>query len=147
MSFVRSDILINLQVWNLTKVTYDITNKTLPEKHVLQKYDFLFVWNENLIIYTVNFLFVIISLCMECKFEFKNNFFFFNCHNFLDIWQMRLMTFATVIWMRQLTCLLIYKNEIWKKRHMTLATYDITKHSQKNMFFKNMIFFLYGMKI
>ena len=46
------DMFINLQVWNLKKATHDTCdiwhNETLPEKHVFQKYDFLFVWNENL---------------------------------------------------------------------------------------------------
>ena len=41
------------------RMTYDIT-KHSPKKHFLQKYDFLFVWNANLIIYKENFLFLII---------------------------------------------------------------------------------------
>ena len=40
---------------------YDIT-KHFPKKHVLQKYDFLFVWNANLIFFKENFLLVIISV-------------------------------------------------------------------------------------
>ena len=36
-----------------------------------------------------------------------------------DIWQMRLMTFATVLWMRQLRFKSIYRYEIWHMRHMT----------------------------
>ena len=67
---------------------------------------------------------IIFSLCMECKFEWKNNF-FGKFQNFLDIWRMRLMTFVTVLWMRQLTYKLIYVYEIWLMRHITLATYDI----------------------
>ena len=41
-------------------MTYDIT-KHLLKKNVLQKYDFLFVWNANLNFFKENFLFVIIS--------------------------------------------------------------------------------------
>ena len=42
-------------------MTYDIT-KHSPEKYSFQKYDILFVWNENLVIYKENFFFVIISV-------------------------------------------------------------------------------------
>ena len=40
----------------MRRMTYDIT-KQVPKKHFLQKYDFLFVWNANLIIYKENFFF------------------------------------------------------------------------------------------
>ena len=43
------------------RMTYDIT-KHSPEKYSFQKYDILFVWNENLVIYKENFFFVIISV-------------------------------------------------------------------------------------
>ena len=49
--------------------------------------------------------------CMECKFELKI-IFFCKFHNFLDIRQLRLMTFAIVLWMRQLKYKLIYRYEI-----------------------------------
>ena len=53
-------------------------------------------------------------LCMEFKFALKNIFFFFKFHNFLDILQMRLMIFATVLWKRQFTYNLIYRFEIYE---------------------------------
>ena len=52
-------------------MTYDIT-KHSPKKHFLQKYDFLFVWNANLIIYKANFLFVIISVKNRAFIQIKN---------------------------------------------------------------------------
>ena len=72
---------------------------------------------------------------MECKFDFKNNFgFFCKFYNFFYIWQMRLMTFATVLWMKKLRFKSIDKYEIWQMRHMT---YDMTKHSRKKKGLKN----------
>ena len=50
---------------------YDIT-KHFPKKHVLQKYDFLFVWNANLIFFKENFLFVIISVENRVFIQEKN---------------------------------------------------------------------------
>ena len=49
---------------------------------------------------------------------------------------MRLMAFATVLWMRQLRFKLIYRYEIRQMRHMT---YDIQK---ENQYFEE--FFFYG---
>ena len=42
------------------------------KKHFLQKHDFLFVWNPNLIIYKENFLFVIISVKNRAFIQIKN---------------------------------------------------------------------------
>ena len=52
-------------------MTYDII-KHFPKKHVLQKYDFLFVWNANLIINKENFLFVIILVENRVIIQVKN---------------------------------------------------------------------------
>ena len=66
------------------------------------------------------------SLWMDCKFELNNNLgFFWKSYNFVDIWQMQLMTFATVLKIRQLRFKIIYRYELWQMRHMT---YDITQN-------------------
>ena len=52
-------------------MTYDIT-KQVPKKHFLQKYDFLFVWNANLIIYKENFFFIIILVEISVFIQVKN---------------------------------------------------------------------------
>ena len=50
---------------------------------------------------------------MECKFELNNNFeFFCKFYNYYVIEHMRLMTFATLLWMRQLRFKSIYRYEI-----------------------------------
>ena len=72
----------------MRRMTYDITKHFL-KKNVLQKYDFLFVWNANLNFFKENFLFVIISaenrafilvknLTKNTKKFFKIMFFFMN---------------------------------------------------------------------
>ena len=69
-----------------------------------------------------SFFKIMFSLWMECKFEFKNNFgFFCKFYNFFDFWQMRLMTFATVLWIRQLRFKSIYRYEIWQMRHIVIS--------------------------
>ena len=48
---------------HMMHATYDIWhNETFSKKNVLQKYDLLYAWNANLIIFKENFLFVIISV-------------------------------------------------------------------------------------
>ena len=65
MKFDGCDILL------LRRMTYDI-KKPVVKKRVLQIYDFLFVWNLNLIIYKVNVLFVIISVENRIFIQMKN---------------------------------------------------------------------------
>ena len=100
MKFDRCDI------WHMTK------QKTPVKKKFLQNNDLLFVWNANLVIYKV----------MQIWIKNSYGFFFVNFRLFRHLTD---ATFATVLWIRQLTNKIIYMYEIWQMRHMMHATYDI----------------------
>ena len=60
---------------------------------------------------------------MDCKFELNKNFrFFWKFYNFFDIWQMRLMTFATVLSIRQLTFFLAVSEFPWYQNYFSIQS-------------------------
>ena len=111
-----------------------------------QNNDFLFVWNANLIIYKEEnvssfnrktwykiilynefkkkkflkkkFFKIMFSFMYGIQICIKKYFFFCKFHNFLDIWQMRLMTFATVF----VSIYISFNLQVWNLRSMRHIT-------------------------
>ena len=62
---------LNIHICHMNHATYDI-KKHSHEKNFLQNYDFLFVWNVDLIINIKNFLFFINSVENRIFLQVKN---------------------------------------------------------------------------
>ena len=105
---------------HLTDATYDICYSFMDE--------IIDIWRINLQAWNLRCMRHMAHEILQIWIQ-KLFLYFWNYQNFLDIWQMRLMTFAKILWIRQFTY------QVWNLRSMRHIIFYITKHSRKKHVF------------